>query len=122
MALLIQDKDQHAFEQIIVDFEKAFETSYFDYSLKKRIEYSKKDAICHIFVAPKESIFKFLRWQELATISKSRLKWNVNQYDVAKKMSDILDVDVIYNKTMLVLKYSPYQGGDISTDHPRFKS
>lgn len=121
MALIIEDKDQHCFEQVIADFVKAFEVAYSDYSLKRRIAYSKKDAICHLFVAPKESIFKFLRWKEIATISKSRLKWNVNHYDVAKKMSEILDVDIIYSKTMLVMKYNYSEYGDVSIDHPRFK-
>ena len=36
MTLFIQDKDQHMFEQVIVDFEKAFETHYVDFNLKKK--------------------------------------------------------------------------------------
>lgn len=121
MALIIEDKDQHFFEQAINAFEKAFEISYSDYSLSKKIEYSKKDAICHLFVAPKESIFKFLKWKEIATISKSKGKWNVNNYDIAKNMSDVLDVDIIYSKTMLVMKYNYSEYSDVSIDHPRFK-
>lgn len=121
MTLFIQDKDQHMFEQVIVDFEKAFETHYVDFNLKKRIDYSTKDAVCHLFMVSQETIFKIFKWKKFATISKSRLRWNVNDYDIAKKMSEILDRDIIYSKTMLVLKHSYYQSGDVSIDHPRFK-